>query len=163
MLKFQYFGHQCEEPTHWKKTRCWERLRTGREVGDRGRDGWMVSLTQWTWVWGHSGSWWRTGKPGVPQSMGSQRVGRNWATQQEQHGMTDVTHYNSYEEFCYQWGWRNGSKAKLGDNKANCYVDENDSAKRGKLSMLEKEGHKAKSLSKWKKRSSSTRGRAGAW
>ena len=39
---------------------------------DRGRDGWMTSLTQWTWVWASSRRWWRTGKPGVLQSMGSQ-------------------------------------------------------------------------------------------
>ena len=41
----------------------------------------MASLTQWTRVWANSGRWWRTGKPGVLQSMGSQRVGRNWATE----------------------------------------------------------------------------------
>ena len=44
-----------EETTHWKRRRCWERLRAGREGGDRGWDGWMVSLTQWTWVWTNSG------------------------------------------------------------------------------------------------------------
>ena len=50
----------------------WERLRAGREGDDRGWDGWMASLTQWTWVWASSRRWWRTGKPGVLQSMGSQ-------------------------------------------------------------------------------------------
>ena len=39
------------------------------------------SLTQWTWVWVSSGSWWWTGKPGVLQSMGSQKVGHDWATE----------------------------------------------------------------------------------
>jgi len=48
---------------------CWERLRAGWEGGDRGWDGWMASLTQWTWVWANSGRWWRTGKPGGLQSM----------------------------------------------------------------------------------------------
>ena len=43
-----------EEPTHWKRPWCWERLRAGGEVGNRGWDGWMASLTQWTWVWAHS-------------------------------------------------------------------------------------------------------------
>ena len=53
-----------------------------RERGDnRGWDGWMASLTQWTWVWATSGSWWWTGKPGVLQSMGSQRVGHDWANE----------------------------------------------------------------------------------
>ena len=51
------------------------------EKGITGWDGWMASLTLWTWVWVGSGSWWRTGKPGVLQSMGSQTVGRNWETE----------------------------------------------------------------------------------
>ena len=42
-------------------------------------DGWMASPSRWTWVWVRSRSWWWTGKPGVLQSMGSQRVGHNWA------------------------------------------------------------------------------------
>ena len=48
---------------------------------DRGWDGWMASLTWWTWVWVNSGSWWWTGRPGVLQFMGSQRVGHDWATE----------------------------------------------------------------------------------
>ena len=47
---------------------------------DRGWDGWMASPTQWAWVSVNSGSSWRTGRPGVLQSMGSQRVGHDWAT-----------------------------------------------------------------------------------
>ena len=62
----------CEELTHLKRPSCWERLRTGGEGDDRGRDGWMASPTQWTWVWVDSGSWWWTGRPGVLQIMGSQ-------------------------------------------------------------------------------------------
>ena len=46
-----------------------------------GWDGWMVSLTQWTWVWVSSKRWWWTGKPGVLQSMGSQRVRHDWVTE----------------------------------------------------------------------------------
>ena len=53
----------CEEPTHWKRPWCWERLKAGGEVDDGGWDGLMASLTQWTWVWASSRSWWRTGKP----------------------------------------------------------------------------------------------------
>ena len=60
---------------------CWERLRAGGEGDDRGWDGWMASPTRWTWVWASSGSWWWTGRPGVFQSMGSQRAGHNWATE----------------------------------------------------------------------------------
>ena len=71
----------CEEPTHWKRPWCWERLKAGGEGDDRGWDGWMASLTWWIWVWASSWNWWRTGKPGVLQSMGSQRVGDNWVTE----------------------------------------------------------------------------------
>ena len=60
--------------THWKRPWCWEWLKTGREGDDRGWDGWMASLTQWTWIWAGSGHWWWTRRPGVLQSMGSQRV-----------------------------------------------------------------------------------------
>ena len=63
-----------KELIHWKRLSCWERLRAGGEGGNRRWDGWMASLTQWTWVWANSGRYWRTGKPGVLQSMGSQRV-----------------------------------------------------------------------------------------
>ena len=67
----------CEELTHWKRPWCWERLKTGGEGGDRGWDGWMASLNQWTWVWGKLGRQWGTEKPGVVQSMRLQRAGHN--------------------------------------------------------------------------------------
>jgi len=53
----------------------------GQEKGTTGWDGWMASPTRWTWVWVNSGSWWWTGRPGVLQFMGSQRVGHDWATE----------------------------------------------------------------------------------
>ena len=65
-----------EKPTHWKRPWCWERLRVGGEGGDRGWDGWTASSTQWTWVWPNSRWYWRTGKPGVLQSMRLQRQTR---------------------------------------------------------------------------------------
>ena len=71
----------CKELTHWKRPWCWERLGAGGEGDNRGWDGWMASLTQWTWVWINSRSWWRTGRPGVLRSMGSQRVRHDWATE----------------------------------------------------------------------------------
>ena len=71
----------CKELTHWKRPWCWERWKAGGEVFDKGWDGWMASLTRWTWAWGSYRSWWRTGNPGVLQSMGSQRVGHDWATE----------------------------------------------------------------------------------
>ena len=72
----------CEELTHWKRPWCWKGLGAGGEGDDRGWDGWMASLTRWTWVWVNSGSWWWTGRPGVMWFMGSQRVGHDWATEQ---------------------------------------------------------------------------------
>ena len=71
----------CEELIHWKRPWCWERLKAGGEGDDRGWDGCMASLTWWTWVWVNSGSWWWTGRPGMLQSMGSQGVGHDWATE----------------------------------------------------------------------------------
>ena len=67
--------------THWKRLWCWEGLAAGGEGDDRGWDGWMASLTRWTWVWVNSGSWWWTGRPGVLWFMGLQSVGHEWATE----------------------------------------------------------------------------------
>ena len=67
----------CEELTHWKRLWCCKGLRAGGEGDDRGWDGWMASLTQWTWVWVNSWSWWWTGRPGVLRFMWSQRVGHD--------------------------------------------------------------------------------------
>ena len=71
----------CEALTHWKRLWCWEGLGAGEEGDDWGWDGWMASLTQWTWVWVNSGSLSWTGRPGVLWFMGSQRVGHDWATE----------------------------------------------------------------------------------
>ena len=67
----------CKELTHLKKPWCWERLKIG-EGDNRGWDGWLASPSQWTWVWVNSENWWWTGKPGVLQSMGSQRIRHDW-------------------------------------------------------------------------------------
>ena len=71
----------CEELTHWKRLWCWEGLGAGGEGDDRGWDGWMASLTRWTWVSVNSGCWWWTGRPGMLRFMGSQRVGHDWAAE----------------------------------------------------------------------------------
>ena len=68
-----------KEMAHLKRPWCWERLKAGEE-GDGGWDGWMASPTQWTWVWVNSGSWRWTGRPGMLQPMGSQRVRHDWMT-----------------------------------------------------------------------------------
>ena len=71
----------CEELTHLQRPWCWEKLKAGGKGDDRGWDSWMASLTPWIRVWASSGSWWWTGRPGVLQSMGSQRVRHDWATE----------------------------------------------------------------------------------
>ena len=73
-LKLQYFGTWCEELTHWKRPWCWERLKVREEGDDRGWDGWMASLTRWTWVWVSSGSWWWTRRPGVLHGVAKSRT-----------------------------------------------------------------------------------------
>ena len=78
---FNTLATWCKQLTHWKRPWFWERLKAGREGDDRGWDGWMVSTTWWTWVSVSSGRWWWTGKPGVLQFLGSQRVGHDWATE----------------------------------------------------------------------------------
>ena len=72
-LKLQYFGHLMRRTYSFAKTLMLRKTEEG-EGNDRGWDGWMASPTQWTWVWVNSGSWWWTGRPGMLQSMGLQRV-----------------------------------------------------------------------------------------
>ena len=84
-LKLQYFGHLMQRTNSLEKT-----LMLGKIEGRR-RSGWertrwldgIIHPTQWIWVWENSRRKWRTGKPGVLQSMGSQRAGPNWATEQQ--------------------------------------------------------------------------------
>ena len=82
-LKLWYFGHLMQRANSLESPWYQERLKAGREGDNRGSDGWMGSPIQWTWVWASSRRWWKTGKPGVLQSMGSQRVRHDWATEQQ--------------------------------------------------------------------------------
>ena len=89
---WDFFGRndaKAETPVLWPphvknwligKDWCWEGLGAGGEGDDRGWDGWMASLTRWTWVWVNSGRWWWTGRPGVLWFTGWQRVRHDWAT-----------------------------------------------------------------------------------
>ena len=80
-LDLQYFGQLmgiAERP--W----FWEKLKAGGEGDNREWDGWLSSLTGWTWVWASSRRWWWTEKLGMLQSMGSQRVRHDWATEEQQ-------------------------------------------------------------------------------
>ena len=69
MLKLQYIGHLIQRANSLEKTLVLGRMKAGGEGDDRGWDGWMASLTRWTWVWVNSGSWWWTGRPGELQSV----------------------------------------------------------------------------------------------
>ena len=74
-------GEISSHQSHLKRPWCWTRVKAGGEGDNRGWDGWMTSPTRWTWVWVNSRSWWWTGRPGVLQSMGSQRVWQDWETE----------------------------------------------------------------------------------
>ena len=78
-LKLQYFGHLMWRADSFEKTLMLGKIEGRRTKDDRGWDGWMASLTQWTWVRVNSRSWWWTGRPGMLQSLESQRVGHDWA------------------------------------------------------------------------------------
>ena len=85
-LKLQKFGHLMWNTDSLEKIlmKNLKRLKAGREGDNRGQDGWMATPTWWTWVWASSGSCWWTGRPGMLQSMGPQRVGHGWATELKQ-------------------------------------------------------------------------------
>ena len=94
LKKLQYFGHLVRRADSLKKkkkkTWCWERLKAGGDGDDREQDGWIASATQWTWVWASSRRQWRTGTPGVLQSMGLKRVRHNWQPEQQQRIITNL-------------------------------------------------------------------------
>ena len=76
-----------------------------RRKGIRGWDGWKASPIQWIWTWANFGSWWGTERPGVLQSMGSQRVRYDWATEQ-QHGRGfcyNINYENAYKNLTIVW------------------------------------------------------------
>ena len=79
-LKCQYFGYLIWRTDSLEKTLMMGKIEGGRRRGWWRWAGWMASLTQWTWGWVSFWSWWCTGKPGVLQFMGLQRVEHNWAT-----------------------------------------------------------------------------------
>ena len=80
-LKLQSFGHLMWRANLFERPWCWERLRAGGEGDDRGWNGWMASLTQWTWVWVDTSSWWWTWRAGMLWFMGLQKAGHGWVTE----------------------------------------------------------------------------------
>ena len=77
-LKLQYFGHLM-----WRANSL-DKIAGRRRKGATGWDGWMASLTQWTWVFANSKRQWRTWKPSMLQSMGWHTVGHDWVAEQLQ-------------------------------------------------------------------------------
>ena len=102
-LKLQYFGHVIRTDS-LEKTLMLGKIEGGRRRDDRGWDGWMASLTWWTWVWVNPGSWWWAGKPGVLQSMGSQRVGHDWVTELNWYLTRAFPDGTSGKEYACQYG-----------------------------------------------------------
>ena len=90
---------------NWKRPWCWQRLKAEEEEGDRGWDGWMASLIQWTWSSANSRRWWGTRKPGVLQSLGSWRVGHDSGAEQQWHSLEVINDlsiaYYSLLLFCF--------------------------------------------------------------
>ena len=91
-LKVQYFGHLFRRADSLEKTLMLGKIEGKRRRGGRGWNGWMASLSQWTWVWANTRRQWRTGKPGMLPTMGSQRVRYNLVTEQQQQYTHMYTH-----------------------------------------------------------------------
>ena len=104
-------------------------------------DGWMASPPQWTWVWVNSGSWWWTARPGVLQSMGSQRVRHNWASELNWNssGQSKVNYLREITHKCKkQRKHLNGKDSEPPKEKPN-HVGLNEGGLRELISMLTKE------------------------
>ena len=80
-LKLQYFGHLMQRTDSLEKTLMLGKNQGRRRRGRQRMRWWMASSTWWRWVWASSGSWWWTGRPGMLQFMGSQRVWHDWVTE----------------------------------------------------------------------------------
>ena len=80
-LKLQNFDHLLKKLIHQKRPRFCERWNAEGEEGDRGWEGWMASLFQWTWTWANYGRWWRTGGLECCRPWG-RRVGHDLETEQ---------------------------------------------------------------------------------
>ena len=108
-LQYSGLENSVDSLIHGVANRWTQGLGAGGEGDDRGWDGWMASLTRWTWVWVNFRSWWWRGSPGVLWFMGSQRVGHDWVTelnwteanifnrtQMSQYGKWRSSHYIMY-------------------------------------------------------------------
>ena len=93
-----------ERTNSTEKTLIQERLKAGGEGDNIGHDDWMESLTQWTWVWASFGRWWRTGKPGLLQSMRSQSWDMTgWLNSNKNKSKSRVCPYYMPGKKCFSW------------------------------------------------------------
>ena len=115
-LKFQYFGFLMQRADSLEQALRLGKIEEGGEGDDKEWDGWMASPTQWTWVWETSGSWWGTGKPGVLQSMGLQRV-RHYLVIKEQQLYISNTFYSFLCHLKRPWCWERLRAGGEGDNR----------------------------------------------
>ena len=94
-LKLQYFGHLMRRVDSLKRLWCWEGLGAGGKGDNRAWDGWMASLTQWTWIWVNSGSWWWTGRLACCSSWGRKESDKTeWLTWTELNWWVHWLNYN---------------------------------------------------------------------
>ena len=107
LLNLQYFDHLMRTADSLEKTLMLGKTEGKRRRGQQKMRWWMASPTQWAWIWASSGRWWRTGKPGVLQSRGSQRVRHSWATEQQQQLCSFLTlssRYIIHDHIRDSWG-----------------------------------------------------------
>ena len=106
MLKLQYFDQLMWRTDSLEKILKLGKIEGRRRVDNRGWDGWMASLTQWTWVWASFESWWWTWTPGMLQSKGSQRVRHDWVTELNWKSLRISYHCNmrSRSKILSKWG-----------------------------------------------------------
>ena len=103
-LKLQYFGHLMWRTDSLEKTLMQEKIEGRRRRGQQRMRELDDITTQWTWVWANSMQQWRLIEPGTLQSMELQRVGHNWATEQQIHP-TNTREYVHQKTFKQHRSW----------------------------------------------------------
>ena len=104
-LKLQYFGYLMQRTASFEKTLMLGKIEGGRRRG-RQRMRWFDGITtQWTWVWVNSRSWWQTGRPGMLQSMGLQRVRHNWVTELNWTEQSSLLITHKWQRYPYRGPW----------------------------------------------------------
>ena len=109
-LKLQYFGHLMRRLTHWKILWCWEGLGAGGEGDDRGWDGWMASLTRWTWV-SELSEFCSEWTPGVGDGQGGLACWDSWGRKESD--TTERLNWTEGKSVIWRWGFRSSLQYNL--------------------------------------------------